>query len=105
MSLQCVIEQWHKPFSSTAKTLAPFPSSSWTTTVSPLLAAMCSGLHRNRDKRLTAHPVGAQQHLVLKYIRLKSSIRAVDQVPVADFLQDQQGTRFMTLKEAEHDRR
>lgn len=32
------------PFSSTANTLAPFPSSSWTTTVNPFLAATCSGL-------------------------------------------------------------
>lgn len=37
------------PFSSTASTLAPFPKSSWTTTVSPFLAATCRGLWRQTN--------------------------------------------------------
>lgn len=47
--VDCELEQQQEeeedlPFSSTANTLAPFPSSSWTTTVNPFLAATCSGL-------------------------------------------------------------
>lgn len=37
------------PFSSTASTLAPFPKSSWTTTVSPFRAATCRGLWRQTN--------------------------------------------------------
>lgn len=37
------------PFSSTASTLAPFPNSSWTTTVSPFRAATCRGLRREAN--------------------------------------------------------
>lgn len=37
-------------------------------------------------------------HPAEKYIRLESSIGAVDEVPVTDLLQNQQGARLMTLK-------
>lgn len=39
-----------RPFSSTANTLAPFTRSSWTTTVSPFLAATCRGLQESYTK-------------------------------------------------------
>lgn len=35
------------------------------------------------------------------YVRLQSGIVAVDEVPVDDLLQNQQGTRLMTLRETE----
>ena len=38
------VESRSSPFSSTARTLAPLASSSWTTTVRPFFAATCRGL-------------------------------------------------------------
>lgn len=50
----------------------------------------CSGLPHCTPESLAA---------LQGYVRLESSIGAVDEVPVADLLQNQQGTRLMTLRE------
>ena len=58
---------------------------------------------RERDERLRVSrgsPVNTLQQPVggVGYVRLQSSVGAVDKVPVVDFLQDQQGARLVTLE-------